>query len=114
MARPRSPESPFEITPTGFSMPAFVSRCTTNPLVITGPAISKNPKFPDFWESVLSVSDMSGSGGNPVAGEHEGKAAPLERGRGKNSPPAKLKRVTARASARKGKILDFFFGKNPI
>jgi hypothetical protein len=57
------------------------------------------------------VSDISGSGGDPVAGEQEGKAAPLERGRGWNSPPASPKRVTAKACKRRDKILDFILLK---
>jgi hypothetical protein len=68
-------------------------------------------EFPDFWESILSLSDISGSGGDPIAGEQEGNAAPLERGRGRNSPPASPKRVTSKACKRWDKVLDFILLK---
>jgi hypothetical protein len=50
------------------------------------------PEFPDLWESILSMSDISRSARDPVAHEHEGNTAPFDRRRGKNSPPAGPKR----------------------
>jgi hypothetical protein len=73
----------------------------------------EKPEFSHFWESILSMRDISGGGGDPVAGEQAGgKPEPLERERGKNSPPANLKRVTARAWAQRGKRFPFETQKN--
>ena len=53
------------------------------------------------------MSDISENGGVPIEGEQEGKAAPLERGRGKHSPPASPKGVTERAWERRDKMVPF-------
>jgi hypothetical protein len=45
----------------------------------------------------LSLSDICGSGGAPPRVSRKGKTPPLERGKGRHSPPANPGRVTARA-----------------
>jgi len=59
--------------------------------------------FPGLRGILLSLSDVSGSGGDPSKASRKGKAPPLERGRGKLSPPASLSWVTARAWERRDK-----------
>ncbi len=54
-----------------------------------------------MWRTPLSLNDVSGSSGVPIEVSRKGKAPPLERGRGKYSPPANPDRVTARALERR-------------
>jgi hypothetical protein len=47
------------------------------------------------------MSEICERSGAPTKGEQEGKAAPLERGRGRYSPPATPERVTSKALKRR-------------
>jgi hypothetical protein len=51
---------------------------------------NKEPDVSGLLGGILSVSDMSARGGDPVPGEQEGKAAPLERGRGRMGAQKKV------------------------
>ena len=57
---------------------------------------------PEPFGSELKAELLMIEGSQP-----EGKAAPLERGRGKHSPPASPTRVTERAWERRDKMLPF-------
>jgi hypothetical protein len=47
------------------------------------------------------MSEICERSGAPTEGEQEGKAPPLERGRGRYSPPATPERVTSKALKRR-------------
>ncbi|NIS72379.1 MAG: hypothetical protein GTO12_26630 [Proteobacteria bacterium] len=52
-------------------------------------------EIPHSMAALLSLSDVAEAVGDPSRMSRKGKTAPLERGRGRNSPPANPERVTA-------------------
>ena len=63
----------------------------------------KYRSFLNLWRKPLSLSVNCWRGGVPIEGEQEGKASPLEAGRGKYSPPVSPERVTSKALKRRDK-----------
>jgi len=59
------------------------------------------PEFPESKENSSVHERLAGAVGHPLRVSRKGKAGPLEAGRGKYSPPANPKRVTAVASERR-------------
>jgi hypothetical protein len=59
------------------------------------------PEIPESKENSSVHERLAGAVGHPSRVSREGKAGPLEAGRGKYSPPANPERVTAGASERR-------------